>query len=50
MAGPPRINGAACPHGDGRIERFRLGGRHGFWCPGCQGETASGARRGVPTS
>jgi formamidopyrimidine-DNA glycosylase len=31
-----RTEGAACPRGNGRVERFRLGGRHGYWCRACQ--------------
>jgi formamidopyrimidine-DNA glycosylase len=31
-----RGNGAPCPRGNGPIERFSLGGRHGFWCKACQ--------------
>jgi formamidopyrimidine-DNA glycosylase len=31
-----RDDGAPCPRGNGPIERFSLGGRHGFWCKACQ--------------
>lgn len=31
-----RREGATCPRGHGQIERFSLGGRHGWWCPACQ--------------
>lgn len=31
-----RVEGAACPRGNGTIEAFSVGGRRGFWCPACQ--------------
>lgn len=35
-----RVEGAACPRGNGTIEGYRVGGRRGFWCPTCQGSSA----------
>jgi formamidopyrimidine-DNA glycosylase len=31
-----RDDGAACPRGNGSIRSFSVGGRRGYWCPGCQ--------------
>jgi formamidopyrimidine-DNA glycosylase len=31
-----RTEGAECPRGNGRIRSFSVGGRRGYWCPGCQ--------------
>jgi formamidopyrimidine-DNA glycosylase len=33
---PHRRSGAKCPRCDGSIERYRVGERHGYFCPSCQ--------------
>ncbi len=33
---PHRDEEAACPRCEGRIERIKISGRSGYWCPNCQ--------------